>query len=194
MLIQELVAISETAGGATLRQIVDALEEHGWQTNFHDGKVDANSATISFHDMDCVGEAKLSLENDKLVVEVKLHHGDKTDGHTYYIPLNSFKSLRDLAEHIDELAGLHTCTLRAQHVDEGVIVEKTGALDLTAISLADALETLETRLAASRRGLTLAHKLKDPVQKKKHFSLILTNMNVVRNQLNKVINRLGAKV
>lgn len=78
-------------------------------------------------------------------------------------------------------------------LEESVIQidEKTAALNLADYTMEDAIELLEKRLAAARRALSLAHKLKDPAEKKKHFSLIMTNMNVVRNQLNKILNVLS---
>ncbi len=52
------------------------------------------------------------------------------------------------------------------------------------------LETLERRFVAARRGLSLAHRMKNPLQKKKHFASVLSNMNVIRGQLTRVINQM----
>jgi len=68
--------------------------------------------------------------------------------------------------------------------------EKTVAIDPTSMPLEGIIETLEKRLAAARQALSLAHKLKDADSKKRHFSAIMTNMNIVRNQLNKIIRDL----
>lgn len=55
------------------------------------------------------------------------------------------------------------------------------------LPLEDQLEILEGRLAAAKRGLGFANKLKNPVQKKKHMALVLTNLNKIRASLGKVI-------
>lgn len=52
------------------------------------------------------------------------------------------------------------------------------------------IEALERRLTASRRGLSLAHRMKNPLQKKKHFASVLTNMNLIRGQLSRVIKQM----
>jgi phosphoenolpyruvate carboxylase len=49
------------------------------------------------------------------------------------------------------------------------------------------LEVLEQRLAAAKRGLGFANKLKNPIQKKKHMGLVLTNLNKIRGQLGRVM-------
>lgn len=52
------------------------------------------------------------------------------------------------------------------------------------------IDALEKRLAAAKRGLSFAHRLKNPLQKKKHFSQVLTNMNMIRGQMSRVIKQL----
>lgn len=56
------------------------------------------------------------------------------------------------------------------------------------LALEDQLEILEQRLAAAKRGLGFANKLKNPMQKKKHMALTLGNLNRIRASLNKVID------
>jgi hypothetical protein len=65
--------------------------------------------------------------------------------------------------------------------------ERVTPLDPTELSLEGMIETLEKRLSAAKRGLSIAHRLKDSAEKRKHFSAILANMNVIRAQLNRVI-------
>lgn len=55
------------------------------------------------------------------------------------------------------------------------------------LTLEDQLEILEQRIAAAKRGLGFANKLKNPAQKKKHMGLVLTNLNKIRGNLNQVI-------
>jgi hypothetical protein len=50
----------------------------------------------------------------------------------------------------------------------------------------DATE-LEKRLDAAKRGLGIANKLKNPIEKKKHLSRILTNLNKIRSALKREI-------
>jgi hypothetical protein len=49
---------------------------------------------------------------------------------------------------------------------------------------------LEKRLSAARRGLAFTNRLKNPAQKKKHLSSVLTNMNMIRGQLNRAIKEI----
>lgn len=59
------------------------------------------------------------------------------------------------------------------------------------LALEQQLEILEQRLSAAKRGLSFAHKLKNPAQKKKHMALIFTNLNKIRGSLSKVIEQVG---
>lgn len=52
------------------------------------------------------------------------------------------------------------------------------------------LEALEKRLAAAKRGLGFANRMRNPLQKKKHTSNVLGNLNSIRAQLSKVINQM----
>lgn len=52
------------------------------------------------------------------------------------------------------------------------------------------LEALEKRLAAAKRGLGFANRMRNPIQKKKHTSAVLGNLNSIRGQLTKVINQM----
>lgn len=49
------------------------------------------------------------------------------------------------------------------------------------------LEELEKRLAASKRGLGFANRMRNPLQQKKHRAAVMKNLNIIRNQLNRVI-------
>lgn len=66
------------------------------------------------------------------------------------------------------------------------LVEVTEPVD-PGLPLEDQIEILEKRLAAAKRGLGFANKLKNPMQKKKHMALVLTNLNKIRSSLGKVI-------
>ena len=59
------------------------------------------------------------------------------------------------------------------------------------LALEEQLEILEQRLAAAKRGLGFANKLKNPAQKKKHMALVLTNLNKIRAHLSKVIDQVA---
>lgn len=59
------------------------------------------------------------------------------------------------------------------------------------LELEEQLDILEQRLSAAKRGLGFANRLKNPAQKKKHMSLVLTNLNKIRGNLSKVIDALG---
>jgi hypothetical protein len=59
------------------------------------------------------------------------------------------------------------------------------------LALEEQLEILEQRLAAAKRGLGFANKLKNPAQKKKHMALVLTNLNKIRGHLGKVIDEVS---
>lgn len=59
------------------------------------------------------------------------------------------------------------------------------------LALEEQMEILEQRLAAAKRGLSFAHKLKNPAQKKKHMALIFTNLNKISGALKKVITQVG---
>lgn len=52
------------------------------------------------------------------------------------------------------------------------------------------LEDLERMMDAARRGLSIAHRLRDPAEKKKHFSRILGNLNRIRGALVREIKAL----
>jgi ATP-dependent Lon protease len=65
--------------------------------------------------------------------------------------------------------------------------ERVSRLDPTDHSMESLIEELEKRLAAAKRGLSVAHRLKNPAEKKKHMAGILANMNVIRAQLGSVI-------
>ena len=52
------------------------------------------------------------------------------------------------------------------------------------------LAELEKRLAAAKRGLGFANRMHNPLQKKKHTSAVLGNLNSIRGQLTKVINQM----
>lgn len=56
--------------------------------------------------------------------------------------------------------------------------------------LEDMIDTLEKRLAAAKRGLGLANRMKNPIQKKKHTGAVLGNLNSIRGQLTRVINQM----
>lgn len=49
---------------------------------------------------------------------------------------------------------------------------------------------LEKRMSAAKRGLGFANRLKNPIQKKKHMSMVLSNLNKIRGNLNQVIKQL----
>jgi hypothetical protein len=51
------------------------------------------------------------------------------------------------------------------------------------------IEKLEKMLDAAKRGLGLANKLK-PGDKKSHLSRIMSNINVIRNALNRLVKAL----
>jgi phage shock protein A len=59
------------------------------------------------------------------------------------------------------------------------------------MGIEDQLEALEQRVAAAKRGLGFANKLKNPAQKKKHMALVLTNLNKIRGSLSKVITQMA---
>ena len=52
------------------------------------------------------------------------------------------------------------------------------------------IEALEKRLAAAKRGLGFANRMKNPLQKKKHTSAVLGNLNSIRGQLTRVITQM----
>lgn len=53
-----------------------------------------------------------------------------------------------------------------------------------------AIEMLEQRLAAAKRGLGFANRMKNPVQQKKHKGAVLKNLNIIRGQLTVLINQM----
>ncbi len=59
------------------------------------------------------------------------------------------------------------------------------------LELEQQLEILEQRMAAAKRGLGFSNKLKNPLQKKKHLALVLTNLNKIRANLSQVINQMA---
>lgn len=58
------------------------------------------------------------------------------------------------------------------------------------MDLEDQMAELEKRMGAAKRGLSFSHRLKNPLQKKKHFSSVLRNMNQIRGQLSRCIKQL----
>lgn len=52
------------------------------------------------------------------------------------------------------------------------------------------IEALEKRLAAAKRGLGFANRMRNPQQKKKHTSAVLGNLNSIRGQLTRIINQM----
>lgn len=53
-----------------------------------------------------------------------------------------------------------------------------------------AIEVLEQRLAAAKRGLGFANRMKNPVQQKKHKAAVLKNLNIIRGQLTALISQM----
>jgi hypothetical protein len=49
------------------------------------------------------------------------------------------------------------------------------------------LEQIEKMFDAARRGLGLVNKLKNPIDKKKHASAVLANLNKIRGALKRVV-------
>ena len=70
-----------------------------------------------------------------------------------------------------------------------MLTEKVGPLPLD-LSIEESIGELEKRLSACRRGLSLAHRLPSAVEKKRHFSAILTNMNMIRGELARTTRQL----
>jgi hypothetical protein len=70
------------------------------------------------------------------------------------------------------------------------INEATQPVDPT-LAIEEQLEILESRMAAAKRGLGFANKLKNPAQKKKHMALVLSNLNKIRGNLTRVINQMA---
>jgi hypothetical protein len=60
----------------------------------------------------------------------------------------------------------------------------------TDMPIEDMIEALEKRLAAAKRGLGFANRMKNPIQKKKHTRAVMGNLNSIRAQLTKVINQM----
>ncbi|MNE29090.1 hypothetical protein D3C80_1225580 [compost metagenome] len=52
------------------------------------------------------------------------------------------------------------------------------------------IEEFSRRFDAARRALSIVNQLRDPEQKKKHASRVLTNMNVIRHYLNTLVRQL----
>ena len=50
------------------------------------------------------------------------------------------------------------------------------------------LEDIEKMFDAARRGLGIVNKIKDPVNKKKHASAVLSNLNKIRAAMQRVVN------
>lgn len=75
---------------------------------------------------------------------------------------------------------------RKMHKGKRKLKEAVQPVDPT-LEIEQQLEILEQRLAAAKRGLGFANKLKNPVQKKKHMGLVLTNLNKIRGQLGQVM-------
>lgn len=56
--------------------------------------------------------------------------------------------------------------------------------------IGDDLLDLIKMLEAAKRGLSAANKLKNPEEKKKHIKNVFTNLNKIRAQLQKTLNKL----
>ncbi len=78
-------------------------------------------------------------------------------------------------------------TLLSELMQINEVVEPVDA----SLAVEDQLEILEQRIAAAKRGLGFANKLKNPMQKKKHMALVLTNLNKIRGNLSKVISQMA---
>ncbi|MNC37149.1 hypothetical protein D3C75_857040 [compost metagenome] len=52
------------------------------------------------------------------------------------------------------------------------------------------IEEFSRRFDAARRALSIVNKIRDPEQKKKHASRVLSNMNVIRHYLNTLVRQL----
>ena len=50
------------------------------------------------------------------------------------------------------------------------------------------LEDIEKMFDAAKRGLGIVNKIKDPIQKKKHASAVLSNLNKIRGAMQRIIN------
>jgi len=58
----------------------------------------------------------------------------------------------------------------------------------------DMLKTATKRYDAAKRGLAIANKLKDPAQKQKHQSQVMSNLNTLRSMLQKIEKKLSAEI
>lgn len=55
------------------------------------------------------------------------------------------------------------------------------------------MEQLMAAMDAAKKGLSIAHKLSDPAEKKKHFGRVMTNMNKIRGALKRMAKEMGVE-
>lgn len=66
-------------------------------------------------------------------------------------------------------------------------------IDTDSLDSVQILSTLDGRLNAAYRALSLANKLKNPEQQKKHKSRVFSDLNKIKSEIGKVLNLLAAE-
>lgn len=77
--------------------------------------------------------------------------------------------------------------LEEVQIDEKVSIPSVDLHDL--VQLGALLDNLSLRIDAAKKALSLTHKLKDPADRKRHFSAIFSNLNSLRSALKRGLNR-----
>ena len=70
----------------------------------------------------------------------------------------------------------------------GVTYDDIPVMEAVEIPENVSLEDIERMFDAARRGLGIVNKLKNPAERKKHASAVLSNLNKIRAALQRVIN------
>lgn len=92
-----------------------------------------------------------------------------------------------------ELAGVSNTISEQQElsINELELLEKRfqSKYDLSVETEEIPVEELQKRLEASIRALGIANKVRDPEQKKRHLSRIMSNMNTIRNAVQHMLKQ-----
>ena len=155
-----------------LLTIIESKKEKFWVMTAHDEK------KAGPFDTELAADTHLMKLRDK-------YPGEETNGlHVEQLPnpLTDDEKMADLARRSKQADGNAWLKPQAESLEE-----KVSPLFLPPD---EALGELEKRMAAARKGLGLANRLKDKVDKKKHLSAVLKNMNSIRASLNQAIKQI----
>lgn len=90
-------------------------------------------------------------------------------------------------------AGISTDTEYMKSIDELALLEKMfqGKYNLDIDTDVVPVEELQDRLEAASRALSIANRLRNSDDKRRHLSRVMSNLNTIRSALNHAMKQLG---